>query len=172
MATTPNLGLTLVEQAQAQKEVTVNQALMRIDALINNGAISRTVSTPPGSPVAGDLYIVGASPSGAWAGKALQIAYFDQIWRFVVPRTGMTLWVASEDLLYSFDGSSWIPSGANILGAASLTPLLTTDLIPIIRGGIIYLATIEDCLGATPPFVPGSLIFNTAGSSGLAAGVV
>ncbi|NBO19260.1 MAG: DUF2793 domain-containing protein, partial [Proteobacteria bacterium] len=88
MATTPNLGLTLVEQAQAQKEVTVNQALMRIDALINNGAISRTVSTPPGSPVAGDLYIVGASPSGAWAGKALQIAYFDQIWRFVVPRTG------------------------------------------------------------------------------------
>lgn len=173
MASTPNIGLTLVEQAQAQKEVTVNQALTRIDALMNNGAISLSLSAPPGSPGAGDLYIVGASPSGAWAGRARQVAYFEQVWRFVPPRAGMTLWVASEGLLYSFDGADWVPSGGtNILGSAALAPLFTTDLIPIVRGGVIYLATVEDCLGALAPFVAGRLDFSTAGASGLAAGVV
>ena len=168
MATTPNIGLTLVEQAQAQKEVTVNQALMRIDALMNTGAISLSENAPPDAPATGDLYIVGDSPSGPWAGRAAQVAYFEQVWRFVSPRAGMTLWVADEALLYSFDGTVWVPSGgANILGAASLTPLLTTDLIPIVRGGVIHLATVEDCLGALPPSSPGSLDFSIAGNSGL-----
>jgi hypothetical protein len=94
MALTPHLGLTLVEQSQAQKEITVNQALSRIDALLNTGAASLTLNTPPGTPAAGDLYIVGVSPTGAWVGQAGNVAYFDQLWRFVVPRNGMTLWVA------------------------------------------------------------------------------
>jgi hypothetical protein len=96
MANTLHIGLTLVEQVQAQKEVIINQALMRMDALLNTGATSRVLDAPPGSPLAGDLYIVGNSPSGAWLGKALQIAYFEQLWRFIVPRAGMTLWVVGD----------------------------------------------------------------------------
>ncbi len=108
MATTPHLGITLVEQAQAQKEVTVNMALARIDAVLNNGAKSKAVATPPGSPAAGDVYIVAASPTGAWAGQAGNIAYFDTVWRFITPREGITLWVNDEDLSYSFDGAAWV----------------------------------------------------------------
>lgn len=107
MAITNNLGITLVEQAQAQKEVTVNQAFTRIDALLNAGAISRTTDTPPGSPATGDLYIVGASPTGDWAGQANKIAYFDQIWRFIEPHEGSLLWVNDENLVYAYNGSSW-----------------------------------------------------------------
>lgn len=87
MVTTPHLGLTLVEQSQAQKEVTVNMALMRIDAVLNNAAISRAVSAPPTEPQEGDVYIVGAAAADSWAGKDGQIAYFEQIWRFIVPMT-------------------------------------------------------------------------------------
>jgi len=108
MATTPHLGITLVEQSQAQKEVTVNIALARIDALLNCGAKSKALATPPGSPADGDVYIVASSPTGDWTGQAGNIAYFDAIWRFITPREGMTLWVNNEDVAYSYDGAAWV----------------------------------------------------------------
>ena len=107
MTTTSHIGMTLVEQSQAQKEVTVNEALTRIDALLNNGAKSRSTSTPPGSPATGDLYIIGGSPTGAWTGYSGKLAYFDQVWRFIIPNEGMMLWVADEDSVYIFNGSNW-----------------------------------------------------------------
>jgi hypothetical protein len=98
---------TLVETAQAQKEVTVNEALVRLDALLNTGVIDRDQNTLPGSPAAGDVYIVGPSPTGAWAGKAGQVAYFDQLWRFIAPRPGLTLWLNDEQALVRFNGTLW-----------------------------------------------------------------
>jgi hypothetical protein len=113
MATTPNLSLTLLEASQSQKEVTVNEALFRIDTVLNNGIIDRDLNTPPVSPLEGATYIVAASPTGAWAGKANQIAYFQQIWRFILPKAGLAVWVIDEGKQYIFNGSDWseIPSG-------------------------------------------------------------
>ncbi len=107
MTTTPHLAITLVEQAQAQKEVTVNQAFVRIDAVLGNGAKSRAIATPPVSPASGDLYIIAASPTGDWSGQAGKVTYYDGIWRFITPAEGMTLWVNDENLLYSYDGAAW-----------------------------------------------------------------
>jgi len=119
MATTSHLGITLVEQAQAQKEITVNQALTRIDALLNTGAISRSTSTPPGSPSSGDLYIVGVSPTGAWSGQAGKLAYYDQLWKFIAPGTGATLWVNDESLAYAYNGTSWVSNASGENNTAS-----------------------------------------------------
>ena len=116
MATTTHLGITLVDQSQSQKEVTVNEALIRIDAILNNGAKSKTVSTPPSSPASGDLYIVGPSPTGAWSGQANMLVYFDQVWQFITPNTGMFVWVNDVSLIYTYNGSSWV---ASILGEAN-----------------------------------------------------
>jgi len=113
MATTPHLGLTLVEQSQAQKEVTVNQAFTRAEAILNTGAKTRGSNTPPGSPAAGDVHIVGLSPTGAWSGQADKIAYYDQTWRFIIPGEGMTLWVNDEDTPYTYTGFAWISTVAN-----------------------------------------------------------
>lgn len=121
MATTAHLSLGLVEQAQAQKEVTVNEALCRIDALLNTGAIDKDLATPPASPTAGDLYIVAGSPTGAWAGYAGKVAYYDQVWRFILPNEGLTLWVRDEDKLYTFDGSGWVLSATVSGGGAGYT---------------------------------------------------
>lgn len=107
MATTPHMVLELLEQSQAQKEVTVNDALFRIDAVLNSGAITRGGNTPPVSPQDGDVYIVGAAPTGAWAGKALQIAYFHQIWRFIIPRAGMLMWVIADNNHVVYNGTVW-----------------------------------------------------------------
>lgn len=110
MAITPHLGLTLIESAQAQKEITANTAFTRLDAILNTGAIDKDLATPPGSPAEGDVYIVAASPTGAWAGQAKSIAYFDQVWKFIVPNEGLTLWVRDEDKLYTYDGTNWVLS--------------------------------------------------------------
>ncbi len=107
MATSNNLVLTFIEQAQAQKEVTANAAFSRIDAILNRGAVDKDLATPPGSPAAGDLYIVAAAATGAWSGKSGQVAYYDQIWRFIVPKEGMTLWVNDEDKHYIYNGTGW-----------------------------------------------------------------
>ena len=91
MATTAHLNLALVEQSQAQKEVTVNRALMDIDALLNTGVIDHSLATPPGSPSTGDVYIVAASATGDWAGQDGNIAYFDGIWYFITPNIELAL---------------------------------------------------------------------------------
>ncbi len=119
MTTTSHLGVTLVVQSQAQKEVTVNTALHVIDALLNTGAKDKDLATPPGSPAAGDVYIVAASPTGAWSGQAGKIAYYTQTWQFIMPNEGMTLWVNDEDALYTYNGSGWVASA----GSAGITAL-------------------------------------------------
>jgi hypothetical protein len=128
MATTNHIGVTLVEQSQSQKEVTVNEALTRIDALLNSGVISRTTNTPPVSPTSGDLYIVGASPTGAWSGQAAKLAYYDQIWRFITPKNGSAFWVNDEAKSYVYDTSTWVPAISNDLAALEA---LTTNGIAV-----------------------------------------
>lgn len=108
MAQTPHMALELLEQSQAQKEVTVNEALFRLDAILNSGAIDRGVNIPPTSPAEGDIYIIGASPTGLWAGKANYVAYFHQLWRFIAPNAGLLLWVIDENAHYVYNGTSWI----------------------------------------------------------------
>ncbi len=107
MVTTAHTGITLVEQAQAQKEVTVNEALKRIDALLNCGAVSATSTTPSATPSEGDVYIVAPNATDDWAGQDNNIAYYDQIWRFIPPKSGSTLWVQDVAGLYYFNGTAW-----------------------------------------------------------------
>jgi len=135
MATTNHLGITLVEQSQAQKEITVNQAFMRIDALLNTSAKSRSTNTPPGSPVSGDLYIVGSSPAGAWSGQAAMLAYYDQTWKFITPGTGITLWINDESLFYTYNGTVWVANEASSINAQSGTSytVASSDLDKIIE---------------------------------------
>lgn len=55
--------------------------------------IERT-NTPPGSPAAGDRYIVGPAPSGAWASNADDLTYHDGAqWVFVSPVVGQEVYV-------------------------------------------------------------------------------
>lgn len=107
MATTDHLGITLVEQSQSQKEVTVNTALAMLDAMLNTGVIDKDLTAPPGSPASGDLYIVASGATGAWAGKDNQIAWYNGAWKFIAPAEGLTFWVKDEDKLYSWNGTAW-----------------------------------------------------------------
>lgn len=128
MAVTNNLSITLLEQAQSQKEVTVNQALTIIDAVIGGGVIDKDLATPPGSPVEGDRYIVASSPTGAWTGQAKKIAYyFNGGWRFITAGEGLFVWVNDEDILYVFDGTNWTAAPGGALNPTTLGINTTAD---------------------------------------------
>jgi hypothetical protein len=134
MTTTPNLGITLVEQSQSQKEVTVNQAILTLDAVLGGGVIDKDLATPPVSPAEGDKYIVAGSPTGAWTGHAKHIAFFyNGGWRFINPGEGLFVWVNDEDLLYVYTGSAWSSSvsgslASNMLGINGATADSTNRL--------------------------------------------
>ncbi len=109
MAITPHLGITLIEQAQAQKEITANTAFARLELLLNTGLIDKDINTPPGSTVAGDVYIVGPSADGEWTGQDGKITWFDQLWRFLTPRVGCRVWLLDEEAYYVYNGTEWWP---------------------------------------------------------------
>lgn len=105
--TTQRVKLPYVLQSQSQKEVTVNAAFDLLDALLQAAVVSVGVNTPPGSPAAGDCYVVGTSPTGAWAGQAKAIAIYGTGWSFVTPWEGLTVWAMDTNALNSYDGSAW-----------------------------------------------------------------
>lgn len=108
METTPNLALPYLMPAQAQKHVTHNEALRALDALVQIGAKSRTLTEPPADPAAGDRYLVADGAAGAWAGRAHQLAAWqDGVWRFYAPQPGWLVHVADESLLLVWDGAAW-----------------------------------------------------------------
>jgi hypothetical protein len=131
MTDTPRLALPLIEAAQAQKHVTHNEALLRLDAEIQLAVIDRDLAAPPSAPADGDLYIVAPAATGAWAGYAGAVAAFlSGAWIFLAPRAGWLCWVADENRLLVHDGSIWrdFADRAGLVRASALADGTTTRL--------------------------------------------
>lgn len=120
MTTSADLGLAYIAGQQAQPEITHNEALNQLQ-ILQSGVISVALNTPPGSPTVGDTYILGASPTGAWAGRANCLAgYFGTAWVFVpgnnsagspitmgARHEGMMVYSKADNALYVWDGAAW-----------------------------------------------------------------
>ncbi len=105
MTNTPLLALPLLAAAQAQKHVTMNEALFLVDALTQIAVKEQNRSAPPEKPDPGDRYLIGATPSGAFVGKAGMLAAFDgNGWNYTTPKAGFLIYVTSENRLYVHDG--------------------------------------------------------------------
>ncbi len=108
MADTPNLALPIIAAAQSQKHITHGEGLEMLDGIVQCNVINRTTTSPPGSPTAGQCYIVAATASGDWLGQENYIAYYDgSSWVFLVPKEGWRAYDKDEEELLFFDGSVW-----------------------------------------------------------------
>lgn len=110
MSDTTRLQLPLIAAAQAQKHVTHNEAIMRLDGLVQMTAKSYTTSAQPGSPSDGDLYLLPSGKTGAdWGGYSNYAVahYYDGIWHQYHPNQGWTCFVQDTAKLYYYTGSAW-----------------------------------------------------------------
>lgn len=129
MYDTPQLQLPLLASSQAQKHVTVNEALIRLDALTHPVALSATVSTPP-SATDGDAYIVPTGATGEWTGQEKSLAVFDNGgWLYLSPRRGWRVWIEDQNDYATFAADRWVSSlsGAYEEGAYSSIRIATAD---------------------------------------------
>jgi hypothetical protein len=107
--TTARLRLPMIRPGQAQKELLHNEALAIIDLLIDAQVASFGLNVPPTTPALGAAWVVGAAPSGAWAGQTGRLAgWTEGGWRFVMPVEGMTVWVSEAAVIGRFSGGAWI----------------------------------------------------------------
>jgi hypothetical protein len=84
--------------------------------------ISRSLTSPPGSPALGDRYIVPSGATGAWVGRTNQVAVFlAGGWQFMTPAAGWVFFVSSESGTAYYNGASWSLPG---ISSASFTPTI------------------------------------------------
>lgn len=103
------LGLPYLLPSQAQKHVTHNEALRLLDILVQLSVAQTGAATPPADPAEGDIYGLGAAPTGAWAGQAGALAaWIDGAWLFVAPRPGWRAWDRAAGELRIWDGTGWV----------------------------------------------------------------
>jgi hypothetical protein len=122
---------------QAQKEITHNEALARIDALLHPVVQDEQASPPAsvGDEDDGKCWLISASASGIWTGRDGQIARRSGgSWRYLAPVAGMTLWHTSENVRFFYIDGSWSarppisdPAGGTVVDVearATLTEIL------------------------------------------------
>ncbi len=135
--TTPNLALPYLAAAQAQKHVTVNEALDHLDGLVQLSVISSTLTAPPATPAEGDRYIVAAGATGAWAGWDGAVAHYSGgAWLRLTPRTGWIAWDQAAGGIITYDNvNGWSAlqtgGGGGYGGPVTYNPFQKRVAIPL-----------------------------------------
>ncbi len=128
----PNLGKMINAGTGDAFDIDFRAFLRMIDALLQGSVKSQSLSAPPSSPANGDRYIIGASPSGAWAGAAGSIACWTTDdpaatageWNVYAPKVGWLVYSVADAGFFSWTGSAWaalLAGGSS--GVASLNSL-------------------------------------------------
>lgn len=112
---TTRLQMSLVQPAQAQKHVTVNEALMRLDGMVGLTLESVTQPVPPAAVLDGQCWGVPAQAQAEWAGRSGQIAIgANGGWVFVPPARGMRAFLRDRGLGAIHDGGGWVPGAVTL----------------------------------------------------------
>jgi hypothetical protein len=107
--TSPLLELPELLEAQPNAHLIFNTNLRIMEALVVARIVDTALATPPGSPAESSVYFVATSPTGAWSGKAGELAiYIQGAWYFVPLYTGQEFYVVSATARQRWNGSAWV----------------------------------------------------------------
>lgn len=126
---TPELGLTVFdEDTETNTQFTATgwggfvpelpDGSITPEALAFPGGVvvESTLSTPPGGPSAGQWFIVGSSPSGAFTGHTGELAGWDgAAYTFLTPAEGWTVWHKTFVYQVSYVSGAWINAQVSLL---------------------------------------------------------
>lgn len=117
--TSARLSLPYLLPAQAQKHVTHNEALARLDLLVQLAVEGIGAAAPPPVPTEGQIWALGPAATGAWTGQpGGTLAAWDGVaWVFVPPQEGYLALDKASGALMHWTGSDWDrPDLANLDG--------------------------------------------------------
>jgi len=140
----PRYALPLLFEGQSQKALFVNEAHALTDLLLHP-ALEGETNDPPATPVEGETWLIGDTPTGVWADHAGQLASFQAgAWIYVTPRDGLRALDKStgQDIRFV---SSWqrpvspaAPAGGTTVDAEARTAI--TDLVAALAAGGFFAA--------------------------------
>lgn len=106
----PRLDLPLVMPDQAQKHVTVNESLLRLDAVVQLTVRSRRLVSQPPAPEEGDGWILPGSATGeSWSHlpEGSLAVWRDGFWSSITPEEGWRAWCGDEARMLHFTEGHW-----------------------------------------------------------------
>lgn len=104
-----NNGIPYVPENTIDPAAGLNESIKIIDRLLQLQVLGLKQNTPAVSPSYGDRYIVGPSPTGAWAGHELELAEWvvGDVWEFSAAH--VTVYGTS---VYINTGTDWVEATA------------------------------------------------------------
>lgn len=128
MDQTARLDLPCLLSGQALKYITHNEALERLDMLVQPVVEDASRTTPPTAPLPGQAYVVPTGASGIWAGHGGALAAWQSgAWRFYDPAPGWQVFDRQSGALMIFSGGTWVPVAAIGNGLPQLGINATAD---------------------------------------------
>tara|TARA_R110000787_G_scaffold200119_2_gene311157 strand:+ start:2354 stop:3733 length:1380 start_codon:yes stop_codon:yes gene_type:complete len=116
----PKLDLPFIQPAQAQKHVTHNEAIKRLDVLVQAVVEDAALTSPPAGATEGDSYIVAPGGINAWEARDGEIAtFYNNSWDFITPQKGWSVYVKNTDGPVTYTGATWV-DGSQILRPSQL----------------------------------------------------
>ncbi len=150
MSNSPRIGLPFLDAAQAQKHVTMNEALARLDVVAAARVETMALASPPVAAVEGDAHIVTSGATGDWTGQDANVAVFlNGGWDFITPWAGWRLWVASDSGFAIHDGAGWQVMSQPTSPGGALTALRQVEINHTVAAA---------STSATTPFIPDKAI--------------
>ena len=121
-ARTPRHALPFLFPGQAQKEAFVNEALARLDGLLQPVVLGERAE-PPTGPESGDSYLVSGPATGDWSGQEAAIAtWAGTHWLFAPPCEGARVHDAATGALAVFSAlGGWRRASAPSIPAGGAT---------------------------------------------------
>lgn len=172
MARTTQLGLPLILPSQAQKHVTVNEALVRIDAATQLSVRSAAEQAPPASAAEGDIYIVASGSSGAWSNRAGELAIRSNGgWVFLTPTQGWRAWNKATSSALFYDGTVWQPGTIAVSPGGASTRNVIIEFDHAITGGASNLTSTRIPAGTQVIGISGRVLEGIKGATAWRTGV-
>ena len=128
MSTEPNTGLTWQEAGSLTTDALHNQVVELLGVWLNCAVQSIGDTVPPGSPVNGQRFIVGASATGAWATHDGEMAIYRDGWQFYAPPEGASALNLDDGFRYVYLSGAWATASVAVsMTAADVAPAVVTE---------------------------------------------
>jgi hypothetical protein len=121
--TTDRYSLPLLVPGQGQKDLTHNEALLCLDALLHPLVESIGEVTPPDAPQPGQCWIIGSGATGIWAGRDGALAFWTGGgWRFQPVVDGLSIQLRPDGQGMIYRDGAFRPTLPLVAASASIAP--------------------------------------------------